>query len=190
MVTLVVGVLFAIGIIAIVAVILLAASEQRAQNQTAQKQTTISGFRAATAAPHEPQRSAVPTAVQGPNSSLSSPGVPKEQQRSVAPTAGSSSSLTSPGISKVPSPSDVTEKMRPLTTAHLSSPGNDEEQSTAGPTDQLHALLRELQALHQQSSEIERRLALLSEIAIRQERIQSGHVDMNEESPPVPDSNR
>ena len=190
MVTLVVGVLFAIGIIALVAVILLAASEQQAQNQAAQNQTTISGFRAAVAAPYEQQRSAVPPAVQRPNSSLSSPSVPKEQQRSVAPTAGSSRSLPSPSIPKVPSPSDVTEKMRSLKTAHLSPPRNDEEQSTAGLTDQLHALLRELQALHQQSSEIERRLALLSEIAIRQERMQSGHIDMNEESPPIPDSNR
>lgn len=185
MATLIVGGLFAIGIIAAVAAVFLTLGERRSQNQVVRNQ-------AALAASREQQRSEAEREERSARERDIALAASREQQRSEPQTTmpNPNGSLSFSRVPNMPSSSTVSEGRRPRTTERLPLPDDGEDQLAAGFASQFRALTGELQSLQQHSDEIERRLMLLNEIAVRLEQMQDGHVNVDQGLPSVPDPNR
>jgi hypothetical protein len=174
---LIVGGLIAVGLVAAIAVVLLARGEPRVEN------------RAANAAPQQTERAPEVPAQSEQRAALAQEQQAEAQMAAATADTGVPTLVQTPEEPVETTPAVATHKRelsrqqerqeRQEQTERISLPAAGEEQLAAGLASQYEVLTRELREVHQKSNEIERRLSLLNEIATRFEQMHNGH-DTNE----------
>lgn len=164
---LIVGGLIALGLVAAIAVVLLARGEPRRESRAAnaapqqtEQAPEVPAQRAQGATSTQEQQAEAQMALATADTGI--PTIVETSQETVeaTPTAGTN---------------HREQSERQEQTERVSLPVAGEEQLAAGLASQYEALTRELREVHQKSNEIERRLNLLNEIATRFEQMQDGH---------------
>lgn len=177
---LIVGGLIALGLVAAIAVVLLARGEQGSQGQIgeaklAPQQASLAPQQAEQAAVEQQAEAqmAMATADTGVPTLVETPELPEPPE-----PLQTSEATRAPGTTTVTDRLDQSREQEQTGRVMLSGAG--EEQLAAGLASQYEVLTRELREVHQKSNEIERRLALLNEIATRFKQMQNGHDEREE----------
>ncbi len=156
----IVGGLIALGVVAAIAVVLLARGENRVVNTVPQQSERVPEI-----------------------STQEEQGVALiQEQQSEAQMAMATADTGVPTLVEVPQETlgttptvETNHREQPEQVDHVSPPVAGEGQLAAELASQYESLARELREVHQKSNEIERRLSLLNEMATRFERVQDGH---------------
>ena len=102
------------------------------------------------------------------------------------PTSTASSDLATHKLIEEP----TTTASRPNfpTTRESNLPSRGEDQGLSSLNGQFHELVSEIRTLHQQASQLEQRLSILTEMVDHIERTQGGRISIEEETAPTSDN--
>jgi hypothetical protein len=100
------------------------------------------------------------------------------------PTSTASSDLATRKLVEEP----TTTRPNLPTTRESNLPSRGEDQRLSSLNGQFHELASEVRTLHQQASQLEQRLSILTEMVDHIERTQSGRISIEEETAPTSDN--
>jgi hypothetical protein len=102
------------------------------------------------------------------------------------PTSTASIDLTERNL--VEEPTTTTSRPNLPTTRENNLPSRGEDQRLSSLNGQFHELASEVRTLHQQASQLEQRLSILTEMVDHIERTQGGRISIEEETAPMSDN--
>jgi hypothetical protein len=102
------------------------------------------------------------------------------------PTSTATSDLATHKL--IEEPTTTTSRPNLPTTRESNLPSRGEDQRLSSLNGQFHELASEVRTLHQQASQLEQRLSILTEMVDHIERTQGGHFSIEEETSPTSDN--
>jgi len=102
------------------------------------------------------------------------------------PTSTASSDLATHKLME--EPTTTTSRPNLPTTRESNLPSRGEDQRLSSLNGQFHELASEIRTLHQQASQLEQRLSILTEMVDHIERTQGGRISIEEETAPTSDN--